>query len=169
MPDPSGGPGGRHAERPEDVLVDSILAGRAPRAVRMAAARGALPVPRASVLRLLVSLAADGEDEIRLAAAASLAAWTPDELQQLAADADTSPEVLGYLLRIPNAGTTLLEVVLSHPRTPAGALVDAVRTFEPSGLDALLQNQTLVIERPELLGAAETNPSASPLHRARIA
>ncbi|MBI3448097.1 MAG: hypothetical protein HY049_04135 [Acidobacteria bacterium] len=168
MPDPGGGAGPAQGERPEDLLVDSILAGRAPRAVRLAAARGALPVPRASVLRLLVALVPDGDEEIRLAAGASLGAWTQEELQQLAADPDTGPAVLEYLLRSPAATPRLLEIVLSHPGTPVDAILEAARTFDPPGLDALLLNQTLLIQHPELLDAAEANPAATPSHRARL-
>ncbi len=156
------------AGRPMAPLVAAILGGTAPPNVRLAAARGALPLDRPDLFRLLVSLSADPDEEIRTQACATLADWPREEMESMARDPSVDPAVLSFLVTHPETDDNLLALVLSNAATPVGALGEAARSLNAERLDTLLLNQTLLIRHPELLDAVLANPAATPLHRARV-
>jgi hypothetical protein len=150
-------------------LAATILDGSAPRALRLAAARGAIPLGRPEVFRLLVALAGEGSDEeIAREAGRSIEAWPRDELARLGQDPATDPAVLGFLAGFSSADPGLLAAALANPSTPIAAVVEAARGYAAERIDVLLLNQTLLIRHPDLLEAVEANPQATALHRSRV-
>lgn len=149
-------------------LVASILQGLAPDQVKAAAARGALPLPRAELLRVLVALAGDSVEQIRLAALESLDGLPAPEVQAVAGEEGTSPEILAFLLTWEKLDLDALASLSANPSTPVEALSRAARQFPPEKLDVLLQTQTRLIEAPEILDAIEANPGKSPLQGQRV-
>lgn len=156
------------AGRPMAPLVATILGGTAPPNLRLAAARGALPLDRPDLFRLLVALSADPDEEIRTQACATLADWPHEEMESMARDPSVDPAVLSFLVTHPETGGSLLALVLSNPATPVGALGEAARSLTAERLDTFLLNQTLLIRHPDLLDAVLANPAATALHRARV-
>jgi hypothetical protein len=149
-------------------LVATILGGTAPPNLRLAAARGALPLDRPDLFRLLVALSADPDEEIRTQACATLADWPHEEMESMARDPSVDPAVLSFLVTHPETGGSLLALVLSNPATPVEALGEAARSLTAERLDTFLLNQTLLIRHPDLLDAVLANPAATALHRARV-
>ena len=82
----------------ESPLVKAIRDGSAPPQVKLAAARGALPVDRQALLGLLVLLRSDDDGEVKAAAEASLTGWSDDDLQAIAEATESAPEALAYIL-----------------------------------------------------------------------
>src|SRR5438093_9028537 len=121
-------------------LVRAILEGTAPRGVRLAAARGALPLPRAALFRLLVALSGCEDEEIAREASACIRSWNEDEIQQMASDPVTDSAVLVFVLNRPESTASLLSTVLSNAATPIEALVEAARKFEGGRIDTILMN-----------------------------
>jgi len=115
-----------------------------------------------------VILAVDTDQDVRGEAMSSLKSWSNEELLTFAADVDTDPKVLSFLLTWTESLESLLPKVLSNPSTPLESLLAVARSFSAGNLDLLLLNQTLLIEHPGLLAELEANPSATPLHRARV-
>lgn len=152
-----------------DQLAESILAGTASRLLRLAAARGALPLPRPDLFRLLVSLAADADEEVRDEARRGLEGWPGEEKMSIGSDVSAHPASLAWLLAWSGADTALLAALLSNSATPIDSLAAAARTFSGERLDTLLLNQTLLIDHPQLLDEIDANPSTTPLQRARAA
>ncbi|HET9529730.1 MAG TPA: HEAT repeat domain-containing protein, partial [Blastocatellia bacterium] len=68
-----------------------------PPPVRLAAARGLLPLTNEESLEALISLSSDESEEVRAAARASLDALDPASFLSLAADRAATAEVLGFL------------------------------------------------------------------------
>jgi hypothetical protein len=153
----------------EGSLLAAILDGSAPRQVRLAAARGALPIERSEIFRLLVALAKDPDDELRTEACTTLEKWPREELEVIASDSSAGGEALRFLLTARGTDADLTTRLLSNPSTPVEAVAAAARSFPPDRLDLLLLNQTLLINHPELLDEIEANGSATPLQRNRVA
>ena len=106
-----------------DALVEAILSGKAPEHLRTAAARGALPLPRASIVRLYVALCADADENIRGAAQSSLNGLASDDLLEVLGSEDCAPEVLTHFSKAAARDKTLAEKIAFHGATPTGALV----------------------------------------------
>lgn len=158
------------AER-SNPLVEAIAGGRAPRAMRLAAARGALPLGRAEIFRLLVTLVREPDEEIRTAARATLEAWPSAEIERIASDPGTGGPILAFLLErtLADAGAgSLLAVILSNRSTPIESVRGSIRDLSSEQIDTLLANQTLLIDNPDLLEEIAANQRATPLQRNRV-
>jgi hypothetical protein len=149
-------------------LVQSILDGTAPSQLKIAAARGALPLPRVELFLLLVVLARDTDAQVSEPALQTLGGWPAAEVATLVADPATPSEILAFLLTWSGLDDGLLAPLFANPSTPVDALSLATRSYPIERLDTLLLNQTRLIESPELLDEIDANPAATPLQRERV-
>jgi hypothetical protein len=149
-------------------LTERILSGQAPEALCKAAARGAVPVPTAELLRLRVHLARAGEDEVAGLAREALKEQSAAELIPAVSDEHCSPEVLDYVARHRSADAGLVAAVLQNPATPDEALVDAARRGGGEVVERILDNQVRLLRCPRLVEALDGNPAVSGPHRTRL-
>lgn len=157
------------ADRPTGIaILDRILDGSAPDSLREAAARGALPVPRGALLRVLVHLAEDPVDGIRDRARATIGAVPETELLEILADPATDPSVLDHYVLSPNAGVELIGTAMSNRSISLETLERIAATGAPSALDLLLTNQERLRKSPSIVDALATNPRLSADQRRRL-
>jgi hypothetical protein len=160
----------RDAERTASAnpIVAAILAGAAPRPLKLSAARGVLPLARHELVRILVVLAADADAHVSREAASKLASLPEAELLPLLEDSQAAPEVLDHFAcRMPGAGA-LKAAVIANPATPDDTLRRIASSMGPELIDLLLLNQTRLIATPDLLNLLEANSSATALQRSRV-
>ena len=94
-------------------LTERILSGKAPEAICLAAARGALPVPAEDLLRARVWLAENGSEAIATACREAVRDQAVAEVAPLLAHESCSPEVLSFVARL-RAGDEELMAPLVH-------------------------------------------------------
>jgi hypothetical protein len=139
-------------------LVQAIVAGKAPAAARMAAARGMLPLPQADLLEALVHLRADSDEKIAQAAQASLDEQPADELLNVARSTETAPSVLGYFASLRDSSREFHEAVVTHANTPDEAIAMlANNTSHGALLELITLNQQRLIRAPEIIDAVLLN------------
>src|SRR6266704_2602499 len=109
-------PPGRHP------LVERILGGSAPDAIRLSAARGALPLPLPDLTYLQVCLLSDARPEVAQAAADSLANLTSDTLLPILRDPRCDAILLDYFALSGRLAGAALETVVAHPAIPDATL-----------------------------------------------
>jgi len=144
-------------------LVEAILSGKAPLPVRMAAARGALPVTRGERLLLCVKLLGDSEAEVRQSADQRLAAGgSADVTAMLQAGEDPAAEVLDHFARRPDLPVDLLEILVLHPDLSSAALQEVAGCPHPSVLERIVINQTRLLADPEIVRRLDANPKLGP-------
>jgi hypothetical protein len=144
-------------------IVQAIIAGTAPQAARMAAARGMLPLPQADLLEVLVALRGSVEAEVATAASATLEAQTPESLLSVATSKETAPAVLGYLAARQSAGRAVHEAVTLNANTPdEGITLLAGLTTDGSLLELISINQQRLIRTPAIIEAIISNPARTP-------
>lgn len=151
-------------------LAERILAGEAPENVRLAAARGAVPLPATELLRLQVLLRRDENQAVRRAAQLSLGRIPASVLEALRDTRDTDEAVLEYLLEeradLPRG---LRRDLAAHPATSTGTLERlAAREQDPEVLEALVANQRLLRNHPSVAGALRGNPALTADLRRRL-
>lgn len=159
---------GPEASQPSNPLVSALLSGAAPRPLKVSAARGVLPVSRGDLIRILVALAGDADDDVRAEAVARLETFEEREVLVLLGDAGASPEVLDYFATARAGRTAWQDAVLTNPVTSLATLRRIAPTLAAAQIDQLLLNQTRLIASPDLLEMILSNPSATPGHRARV-
>ncbi|HEY8368212.1 MAG TPA: hypothetical protein VIM86_02755, partial [Thermodesulfobacteriota bacterium] len=144
---------GTPGESPKPLLSPAALAvvrPDAPRASRLAAARGEAPLGAADRLAALAVLAADRDPAVREAARDRLARGPVAPLLE-GVTPDTDPRILDILARVRGADPAVADRLLRHPRVPDTALA------------------RLAVARPAALLAAVQDRAIPRPHRARIA
>lgn len=140
-------------------IVERLLGGTAPRAARLAAARGALPLSPAELTLVQVEFARQSDDpELAAAASESLSQLEPMQAVALAHDGETPSAVLEFLahelVRWPDAGRSIA--------ARAGLTTATLRALaESSDLDtltALALNHVALATQPQVGALLAANP-----------
>lgn len=144
-------------------VVQAIVAGSAPAAARMAAARGMLPLAQADLLEALVHLRSDSDEKVAQAAQGTLDEQQAEELLQIARSPDAAPSVLGYFASLRNSSREFHEAVATHADTPDQAIA-MLANITPHGplLELMTLNQQRLIRAPEIIDAILLNPARTP-------
>jgi hypothetical protein len=151
-------------------VVKAIVEGTAPQAARLAASRGALPLPACDLLEILVALAGGADPELASNAAKTLVEQNHDTLQAVISSGDAAPSVLGYLARRNDLPRSVHEAVLADAKTPAEAVIDLAKTSTSGKLLELISyNQQLLIRTPAIIDAIVSNPNRTPEAERRAA
>jgi hypothetical protein len=137
-----------------------IRQGMAPRALRLFAAQGLLPVSREDLIRLLVLLAADGDAEIAEAAQATLATFSVANLQAVLVMPEIEPLEIDLIVRC-RRDETLWETAVRHPKVANETLRWLARVGAPRTQDAIVTNQTRLLSCLEILEDLRANPGVS--------
>jgi hypothetical protein len=153
---------------PDQEVVARILGGQVSRQVRSAAARGALPLGRAALVRLYLFLQNDEDAEIRTAAESSLQGLGRPEIVDLVGDEECAPEVLEYFAGHAVRDEGLAERIVFHRAAPAGALARLAEGGSAGVIDLVLTNQERLLGQPALLDCLSRNPALRAEQRGRI-
>lgn len=153
---------------PAEALIQRILEGGAPLAVRSAAARGALPLSRAVLARLFLHLRNDPLEEVRTDAEASLGALAGEALREVVSDPACAPEVLVHFAPIAARDESLAESIAFHPLTPDSALGILAARGGAAVVELVLTNQQRLLSSPDILNRLMENPALRADQRGRI-
>jgi hypothetical protein len=156
------------ATAPAEALMQRVLADGAPLPLRVAAARGALPLPRAMLARLYLHLRNDTEESVRADAVASLEALAPDLVVEIVSDAACPPEVLVHYASAAAKNESLAEKVAFHPLVPDEALTVLASEGNASVIDLVMTNQERILGASGLLDRLTVNPALRPDQRVKI-
>jgi hypothetical protein len=143
----------------KNPAVVSLLNGTAPEQVRLAAARGILPLPQDDLLEVLVALADSSDAELAKTASGTIAAQDAKAIESLVRADSLSPTVLSHLIKRTALPNTLYESVVTNPSTPSDAIIEFARkTSAGAILEFIALNQQLLIQTPALIDAIVLNP-----------
>lgn len=141
-------------------MLDLIRTSRAPSNLMQFAARGALAVPPDEMIEILVYLAIHHKlfgERSRL----TLAGWDEKASRIVAADPNTSPEVLGYFASLENLRIALLPQLAENPSVSEEAL-DALAVSGSRSVVEVLLTSKRFLNSPRLLQALQSNPNLRP-------
>ncbi len=150
------------------ALITRILEGRAALALRSAAARGALPLPRAALAQLWLHLRNDPEEAIRQDAAASLGGIGSDEVREILADPQCSAPLLAHFAAAACRDEKMAEAVVFHPALPDEALCTLAGQGNAVVVDLVLTNEERLLRTPGVLDRLMANPALRAHQRGRI-
>ncbi|MFQ3640614.1 MAG: hypothetical protein SNJ62_11465, partial [Chloracidobacterium sp.] len=143
-------------------VVDAIRGGAAPRAAKLAAASGLLPLAPEEALLVLASLVNDPDEEINTAARASVGKLDPSIVLPIARDDQTDASILA-LLCSPDCDPVITEAAILNRATPDAAVEAlALKTTNASLIEALTINQQRLIRRTGIIEAILHNPHRTP-------
>ena len=156
------------SERVDDPIVSAIRGGNAPEHVRAAAARGALPIPRGTLIQLFVELLHDETPAIREQAEASLQELDTEGIQEALRDEACPGEVLVYFSKRAARDEVLAECIAFHPSSPVPAMTILAALGNTGVIELVLTNEELLLRKPGLLEKMMLNPALGQSHRGRL-
>jgi hypothetical protein len=137
-------------------MIDQIRASKLPSNMMQFAARGALQVPAAENIEILVYLAQHNKVFGELARM-TLAGWEEKSSLAAAADPQTPQEVLGYMISADNLRPVLLPVLLENPSVPEGLLAKLAVSAGRDTIEAMLKSPR-VRSLAAVIEILKTNP-----------
>ncbi len=141
-------------------IIDQIRASKLPSNMMQFAARGALQVPPAENIEILVHLARHNKvfgDLARM----TLAGWDEKASRTAASDPQTSAEVLDYFISPDNLRPRLLPALLENPSVPEGKLVKLALSATRETIDIMLKSPRVRV-LSGLLQALSSSPYLKP-------
>ena len=145
-------------------MIDQIRASRLPSNMMQFAARGALQVPAAENIEILVHLALHNKVFGELARM-TLAGWDEKASLAAASDPQTSREVLDYFISPDNLRPKLLPALLENPSVPESQLIKLTTSAMRDTIDVILQSKRAL----SLAGVMETLKSNPYLKKEEVA
>jgi hypothetical protein len=150
------------------TLLARVLDPAAPKAARLAAARGALPLGRQETILAQVRLSADGDPEISSEAQRSLSAWPEEALAAILGDPVTDGAVLEHFARRAGTSPGLLASLVTNPSLSDDSLLHLAGISEASVLDQIIGNEARLARNPLIAGILKANPALSRESRRRL-
>jgi hypothetical protein len=149
-------------------LVERILAGNAPEALRLSAARGAVPIPHHELVYVQICLLRDTGAGIAPAASESLARMNAESLVTLLRDPGCDPIVIDHFARHGRLSGASLEAAIAHPAIPDATLEALAEKASAETLTLIVTNEVRIIGDPRLLELLRANPNLPPDDRRRL-
>ncbi|HST09473.1 MAG TPA: hypothetical protein VLL05_03795, partial [Terriglobales bacterium] len=140
-------------------MIDMIRASSVPATLMHAAARGALSVPPAEMIEILVHLA-NHNKVFGQQARMTLARWEETSSLQAASNPNTPQEVLDYLTDHENLRPRLLPTLLENPSVSESTLVKLATNGSREIVEAMRVSPR-VLRSPLIIKAVSANPNAS--------
>lgn len=137
-------------------MIDQIRASKLPSNMMQFAARGALQVPPAENIEILVYLAKHNKvfgDTARM----TLAGWDEKASRAAAADPQTATEVLDYFISAENLRPSLLAALLENPSVSEAQVLKLASSSLRGTVEVILKSQR-VRSMPRVVAALRANP-----------
>jgi len=149
-------------------LLAKVLDPAAPRPLRLAAARGALPLARQDLVLALVRLSSDADAEIAREAGASLSGLPVEVLGSILEEPATDPSVLDHFARRKEAGTVLLASIVTNPSVGDEILLHLAGSSDAAVLALIVGNETRLVRNNAIARALKANPALPRESRRRL-
>jgi hypothetical protein len=140
-------------------MVDMIRSSSVPATLMQAAARGALSVPPAEMIEIMVHLA-NHNKVFGQQARMTLAGWEEKSSLEAASDPNTPQEVLDYLIAPENLRPRLLPALVENPGISDATLVNMAMKSPREVVEAMRKSPR-VQRTPPILRAVAFNPNAT--------
>lgn len=141
-------------------LPQSLLAGTAPKRIRMMIARGLAPIPPAEMLELLVCLLQDKDSEVRTQAEQTIQAWDENEIGAQLGSPGCPVSVLEYYAEA-SKSDDLVQRIIANPASPDSVIQALAATASPRLLESILDNRVRILNCPDILESIKSNPQIS--------
>lgn len=140
-------------------ILDLIRRNQVPPAVMRTASKGALPLPAAEMLEILVFLTQNPifAQDARM----TLAGWDFQSARDVIADLNAPPEVLGYYWTEQNRRPGLMPYLIENPAISENMLIELAANCSREIMNMLMTSPR-VLAAPAILEALSANPRCLP-------
>ena len=139
-----------------------------PRAMRLTAARGTIPLPPKDLVSALFYLVRDQDPEIKSLAEQSLVKLPEGVLKAVLSDPNTHPLILDFYARNLPQDSELQEVIALNRATDDETITYQASLTNKKLVDIISNNQIRLLRSPEIVDVLAENPLTSPAMIDRI-
>ncbi|GAB4564022.1 MAG: hypothetical protein Tsb0017_23530 [Geothermobacteraceae bacterium] len=148
--------------------VARVVAASAPRDLKMAAARGAVPLEGRDLVLALFLLAYGKDEELKRLARTTISELPANILEPLVGDDDVHPQLLDFIARFRISELSLMERVLIHPHIGDETLLYVARRGSNTVVSLIANNADRLIACPDLVDAIFANPNVDKAVKFRL-
>ncbi|MFB3850866.1 MAG: hypothetical protein ACE14Q_02955 [Acidobacteriota bacterium] len=149
-------------------LVEQILSGKVPEAVKKAAARGALPIPREDQIELWACLRNDSDPEVKIQCRQNLASIPFEEWQSLLREHSFRKEFFDFVAKVLARDERLAILALRNKSMSAFTVEEMALNASVTLIDTILDGQARLLECPGIVVALLKNPNLNASQGRRI-
>ena len=149
-------------------LLARVLDPAAARPLRLAAARGALPLGRQDLVLALVRFSSDADAEIAREAGGSLAALPGEVLRSILEEPRTDPAILDFYARRSGTGADLLAAIVTNPSAGDEILLHLAASPQTAVLEQIVGNEARLARNTAIARALQANPALPRESRRRL-
>jgi hypothetical protein len=146
----------------DQILLDALLSGKAPRNARLAAAKALIPLALPEQLSVLIRLTADPDKIVNLEANSTLEAIPEERILLVLRSEETNPETLDYFAFDPTRSSLIPQAVAMNNATADNTIAELAQVADSALLEMILLNQTRLIRHPPIMDAFLANAAATP-------
>ncbi|MFQ5817115.1 MAG: hypothetical protein ACE5H2_04050 [Terriglobia bacterium] len=152
----------------EQKILETFRQGKAPAAVKRAAARGTMPLAADELLEILVLLTRDPDPTCSEVAQQTLASWPAEKCTQLLAAPHVSSETLGYFARQATLANGIAAVIAAHPNASDEVLAAVAPHLSLEQLTPRLTAPDRLLSLPSFVAAVLTRSDLPAELRTRL-
>ncbi len=150
------------------IIEKLILDGEAPQHIKIAAAKGALPLSPLSLLRLCVFLLKDEDKSVQSEASKGIHSIAEDRLCQMLKDRKCHPSVLSFFASEKRDNKAFLESIVQNPSATDDILSGMAEFASTEILEIIIMNEQRLISTPMILESMNKNPNLTDHLRSKI-
>jgi hypothetical protein len=147
-------------------MIELIRSSSVPATLVQSAARGALSVPAAEMIEILVHLA-NHNKIFGQTARMTMAGWDEKACLAAASDPNTPQEVLQYFIALENLRPRLLPALLENPAI-SDTTLDVIAATGPREVVEAMRKSLRVQKSPAILHALTSNPNATQVETVQL-
>jgi len=144
-------------------MLSKLKEGQVPESVRLAAARGVLPVGPEELLGILIFLQNDPDPDIRRTAQETLSREFDNDLLKTVVESSSTPvEVLEYFGTSAHTSSETIEILIQNKSTTDSTIASLAERVDAGLMGVILVNLMRILRSPFILEALERNPNLTP-------
>ena len=143
---------------PQSDFLKLFLTETPPTQIRMAAARGALPLPADEMLQILVHLLGDAESDVAAQAESTLQTWPEDSVVTQLKSPSCTGQVMEYFA-VNSTSSRVLEAIILNSSAQGPTIANLASKVSAPLLEAILYNRVRMLETPQILTSIKQNPN----------
>jgi len=146
-----------------NCMLSKLKEGQVPEPVRLAAARGVLPVGPEELLGILIFLQNDPDPDIRRTAQETLSREFDNDLLKTVVESSSTPvEVLEYFGTSAHTSSETIEILIQNKSTTDSTIASLAERVDAGLMGVILVNLMRILRSPFILEALERNPNLTP-------
>jgi hypothetical protein len=152
----------------DNPIVQQILSGKAPQNIKLAAAKGALPLSPEELLHVLFMIKDDKDPSVSMAVVKTIDDFSDDDLSVLISSESLSGDLLDFYAKMAIDKEKTAINLLGNPTVGDETVTFLARRVGAEALEIIVTNQVRLIRHPAIIKSCFANKALQPDQSRRL-